>query len=279
MRSLAAFMLQRPASAWADSTISRQASTQASGTVEAVRAADPQGRVAQRLLGLRIRGRRRAAREVGIRGGSRRRRVRSRRSARVATGRACRGVRRRMVGVLRAALTDSDATIATRPAARDAATAEALPPPGTGSDEASASTKPPTVRSARARRLARIWSRWAWPNCRRRHVAVANERGCLAGQARYRRAALRDEGARQRPREGSADGLRSWRDQAPQAARRDSANPRGSTWSAASTTHRRAPMLVGHLEARAGRLDLEERARPGLDRIGRLAPRGRGCAT
>src|SRR5439155_17604992 len=40
-----------------------------------------------------------------------------------------------------------DATIATKAAPSDAATAEALPPPGTGAAEASSSTNAPSVRS------------------------------------------------------------------------------------------------------------------------------------
>ena len=87
---------------------------------------------------------------------------------------------------------DSAATIATSPAPRLAATAEALPPPGTGSAEASRATNASRVRS-RKRRMRRT----ARPDCRyaggvaaeRVHPAREPDVGQVSetGRARYRR--------------------------------------------------------------------------------------------
>ena len=79
---------------------------------------------------------------------------------------------------------DSDATMATSEAPRLAATAEALPPPGTGAAEPRASTNPPTVRSRK--RVGVVGSTHRLYGCGSVPVVPGARIGM--GRARYRRA-------------------------------------------------------------------------------------------
>ena len=146
LRSLEALTLLRPASASAAATSSTQASTQRSGTSVAWRAAALRAVGADRLLVVRV------ARQLHRGGEVRRRPRRPHRPARgtgrpgarpVSLAQARRSAWARTSGDPRRGL----ATIATRAAPRLAATAEALPPPGTGAADPSSPTNPSRVRS------------------------------------------------------------------------------------------------------------------------------------
>ena len=143
----AALRLLRPASASARTTTSRHASTVRYGTSDAARAAcaDRRRSRSPRSSSVSARQLHRGAEARVGRGvlvGEGEEPVRERRRGRRPPPR---GARRARAYFGRSC--DSDATIATRPAARLAATAAALPPPGTGSADASRSTKSATVRS------------------------------------------------------------------------------------------------------------------------------------
>ena len=186
-----------------------------------------------------------------------------------------------MLGVLRAAL-DSAATIATSAAPRLAATADALPPPGTGAAEPSASTNPSRVRSRK--RAAGVGSTHRLYGCgcelRVRQSAVRERSG---SRASAHAAVRRDVGAgagavpARPPRDrrcAAARGracARGRRSVTPGPERRfvSAVRPRGADL-VVEAGDRPAPraVLVGQRQARLRRLDLEQRPRAGDDRIG-----------
>ena len=159
---------------------------------------------------------------------------------------------------------DSDATIATSAAPRDAATAEALPPPGTGSADASTVDEPAEGQVAEPRTRAR---RLAPGDCRLRSganpAALRNASTAAAGVG---------NGAGAVP-------ARPPRHPTAASGRRSPGNVRsGGATLVVEGRDRPAPraMLVRERESGPGGLDLEQRPRAGDDRIrrGLFANRG-----
>ena len=208
-RSLDALTLLRPASVSAADTTERHASSVAMGTSARPSRGRADGSASGRLLGVGLAGQLHRGGERRVRRGV----LVGESSRRAARSRAGRGGSRVEVRVLAyfSRPWESAATIATRAAPSEAATAEALPPPGTGSADASRRrTRRPSGPGSDMGCPAR-----AWPDCRWRSGRRMGRRSRCGASGRSPGTAVGERGTgapapagptRGAPRRASPDG-------------------------------------------------------------------------